>query len=114
MLRWSSGWQRPAPMCGDSVLGVCVAATSCLVASLCEIGRAGPHATLAGSSMLRRLLRVAGLLLVPVARVGARQENRRMSGDDIGNTRQQVAAELKRVRQAAGLSQEQMAERLGM
>jgi transcriptional regulator with XRE-family HTH domain len=64
--------------------------------------------------MLRRLLRVAGLLLVPVARVGARQENRRMSGDDIGNTRQQVAAELKRVRQAAGLSQEQMAERLGM
>jgi transcriptional regulator with XRE-family HTH domain len=37
-----------------------------------------------------------------------------MTGENIGNTAQRVAAELKRVREAAGLSQEQMAERLGM
>src|ERR1700753_3220146 len=37
-----------------------------------------------------------------------------MSIDDFGNNRQRVAAELKRVREAAGLSQEQMATRLGM
>lgn len=38
----------------------------------------------------------------------------RMSEVNIGNSRQQVAAELKRVREAARLSQEQMATRLGM
>jgi transcriptional regulator with XRE-family HTH domain len=37
-----------------------------------------------------------------------------VSGDKIGNTPQQVAAELRRVREAAGLSQEQMAARLGL
>lgn len=37
-----------------------------------------------------------------------------MSGDNGSNSRQQVAAELKRVREAAELSQEQMATRLGM
>jgi hypothetical protein len=34
--------------------------------------------------------------------------------ENIGNTSQEVAAELKRVREAAGLSQEQMATRLGL
>ena len=37
-----------------------------------------------------------------------------MPEDNSGNTQQQVAAELKRVRLAAGLSQEQLATRLGM
>jgi len=37
-----------------------------------------------------------------------------MSEVNIGNTRQQIAAELKRVREACGLSQEQLAARLGM
>jgi transcriptional regulator with XRE-family HTH domain len=37
-----------------------------------------------------------------------------MTGENIGDTPQPVAAELKRVREAAGLSQEQMAARLGL
>jgi transcriptional regulator with XRE-family HTH domain len=37
-----------------------------------------------------------------------------MSEGNIGNSQQQIAAELKRVRESAGLSQEQMARRLGM
>jgi transcriptional regulator with XRE-family HTH domain len=37
-----------------------------------------------------------------------------VTGENIGNTPQQVAAELRRVREAAGLSQEQMAARLGL
>jgi transcriptional regulator with XRE-family HTH domain len=37
-----------------------------------------------------------------------------VTDDNIGNSQQQTAAELKRVRQAAGMSQEQMATRLGM
>lgn len=37
-----------------------------------------------------------------------------MTEDNIGNNGQQIAAELKRVRQAAGMSQEQMATHLGM
>lgn len=37
-----------------------------------------------------------------------------MTEDNVGNSRQHAATELKRVRQAAGLSQEQMATRLGM
>jgi transcriptional regulator with XRE-family HTH domain len=37
-----------------------------------------------------------------------------MTGENIGNTPQHVATELKRVREAAGLSQEQMAARLGL
>lgn len=37
-----------------------------------------------------------------------------MAGENKGNTPQQVAAELKRVREAGGLTQDQMAERLGL
>ncbi|MFI0724271.1 multiprotein-bridging factor 1 family protein [Streptomyces sp. NPDC021224] len=37
-----------------------------------------------------------------------------MSEENTGNTAQRIAAELKRVRQEAGLSQEQMAQRLGI
>jgi len=37
-----------------------------------------------------------------------------MSLENLGNTQQRIPAELKRVREAAGLSQEQMATRLGM
>jgi transcriptional regulator with XRE-family HTH domain len=37
-----------------------------------------------------------------------------VAGENIGNMSQEVAAELKRVREAAGLSQEQMAARLGL
>jgi transcriptional regulator with XRE-family HTH domain len=37
-----------------------------------------------------------------------------MAGENDGNTSQRVAAEIRRVREAAGLSQDQMAERLGL
>jgi transcriptional regulator with XRE-family HTH domain len=46
--------------------------------------------------------------------VVAGQDNDLMSEETTGSPAQRIAAELKRVRQEAGLSQEQMAERLGI
>jgi hypothetical protein len=46
--------------------------------------------------------------------LGCGLENGYVAGENNGNTPQQVAAELKRVREAARLTQDQMAERLGL
>lgn len=71
-------------------------------------------ARLRDAAVLRHVLRVAALLPEALVKAFAGQDNDAMSEESIGSTAQRIAAELKRVRQEAGLSQEQMAERLGI